>query len=72
MTLLFIHSLPFYFYQFGICFKVTCLFKKVHGSWQIEEEGYFGTDVWYEGIGNRYPDAPQGIFPSYEIYYNGN
>ena len=51
---------------------VTCLFKKVHGSWQIEEEGYFGTDVWYEGIGNRYPDAPQGIFPSYEIYYNGN
>ena len=54
------------------CCKVTCLFKKVHGSWQIEEEGYFGTDVWYIGIGNRYPDAPQGIFPSYEIYYNGN
>lgn len=27
------------------CCMVTCLFKKVHGSWQIEEEGYFGTDV---------------------------
>ena len=44
----------------------------LHGSWQIEEEGYFGTDVWYEGIGDRYPDASPGIFPSYEIYYNGN
>jgi hypothetical protein len=58
--------------KYFICLIVIMACSILHGSWQIEEEGYFGTDVWYEGIGDRYPDAPPGIFPSYEIYYNGN
>jgi len=44
------------------CCKATCLFVKRGSNWSIAEYGAFGTDVWWAGIGNRFPRAPRTIF----------
>ena len=44
------------------CCHVEALFKKSSGKWYIVESGAFSTDLWYEGIENRYPNAPSAIF----------
>ncbi len=54
------------------CCLVTSLFKKSNGKWYIVESGAFGTDVWWYGIGSRYPAAPRAIFPNGNTYYNDN
>ena len=45
------------------CCKATCLFVKRGSNWSIAEYGAFGTDVWWAGIGNRFPRAPRSLFP---------
>lgn len=50
------------------CCKATCLFVKRGSNWSIAEYGAFGTDVWWAGIGNRFPRAPRTIFPSFGVY----
>lgn len=50
------------------CCKATCLFVKRGSNWSIAEYGAFGTDVWWAGIGNRFPRAPRTIFPSVGVY----
>ncbi|XDD42180.1 hypothetical protein AB3N58_12860 [Leptospira sp. WS60.C2] len=44
------------------CCHVEALFKKVNGKWQIAESGAFSTDVWWDGIQQRYPKASKEIF----------
>ncbi len=44
------------------CCYVTSLFKKSNGKWYILESGAFGTDIWYMGTAQRFPDAPKVIF----------
>lgn len=44
------------------CCHVEALFKKSTGKWYIVESAAFSTDLWYDGIENRYPNAPSGIF----------
>lgn len=36
------------------CCHVEVLFKKVNGKWKILESGSFSTDVWFDGIWDRY------------------
>lgn len=43
------------------CCHVEALFKKIRGKWQIIESEAFSTDVWYEGIWDRYT-LPRAIF----------
>jgi len=50
------------------CCKATCLFVKRGSNWSIAEYGAFGTDVWWAGIGNRFPRAPRSIFPTFGVY----
>ena len=50
-------------YGFGEnCCHVEALFKKIGSKWYIAESGAFSTDFWYEGIQERYPNAPAAIF----------
>lgn len=51
------------------CCKTTCLFVKRGSNWSIAEYGSFGTDMWWAGIGNRFPKAPNLIFPPDGVYY---
>lgn len=51
------------------CCKATCLFVKRGAKWSIAEYGAFGTDVWWAGIGQRFPRAPRAIFPEYGSHY---
>lgn len=51
------------------CCKATCLFVKRGSNWSIAEYGAFGTDVWWYGIGNRFPRAPKPIFPTDGTHY---
>jgi hypothetical protein len=51
------------------CCKPTCLFVKRGSNWSIAEYGSFGTDMWWAGIGNRFPKAPNLIFPPDGVYY---
>ncbi|MFM7544353.1 MAG: hypothetical protein ACKO5I_06965 [Ignavibacteria bacterium] len=51
------------------CCKATCLFVKRGSNWSIAEYGAFGTDVWWVGIGNRFPRAPRSIFPIGGLHY---
>lgn len=51
------------------CCKATCLFVKRGANWSIAEYGAFGTDVWWYGIGNRFPRAPRSIFPNDGTHY---
>ena len=44
------------------CCHVEALFKKMGNKWYIAESAAFSTDLWYEGIQDRYPKAPIGIF----------
>ena len=44
------------------CCHVEALLKKSNGKWYIVESAAFSTDLWYDGIENRYPKAPYGIF----------
>lgn len=41
--------------QYADCCHVQALFKKSGGKWYIEESAAFATDVWYDGIWDRYP-----------------
>ena len=50
------------------CCKATCLFVKRGSNWSIAEYGAFGTDLWWSGIGNRFPRAPRTIFPTIGVY----
>lgn len=50
------------------CCKATCLFVKRGSNWSIAEYGAFGTDLWWAGIGNRFPRAPRTIFPTIGVY----
>jgi hypothetical protein len=43
------------------CCHVEALFKRVRGKWQILASESFSTDVWYEGIWERYT-VPKAIF----------
>jgi hypothetical protein len=43
------------------CCHIEALFKKIRGKWQIIESEAFSTDVWYEGIWDRYT-VPKAIF----------
>ena len=45
------------------CCHVEAFFKKQNGKWVVAEGVAFSTDVWYEAIAKKYPDAPKGIFP---------
>jgi hypothetical protein len=45
------------------CCHVEALFQKKGGKWTVAEGAAFSTDVWYEAIAKKYPDAPKGIFP---------
>ncbi len=44
-------------------FRIEALLKKDGTTWKVVEYGIGTTDVWYEGIDARYPDAPKSIFP---------
>jgi hypothetical protein len=44
------------------CCHVEALFKKIGSKWYIAESVAFSTDLWYDGIQNRYPKAPSAIF----------
>ena len=44
------------------CCHVEALFKKIGSKWYIVESAAFSTDVWYEGIQERYSNAPTAIF----------
>jgi hypothetical protein len=44
------------------CCHVEALFKKIGSKWYIAESGAFSTDVWWEGIRDRNPNAPSAIF----------
>ncbi|MCW7506672.1 hypothetical protein ND816_02440 [Leptospira levettii] len=44
------------------CCHVEALYKKNNGKWQISESAAFSTDVWWDGIQQRYPKAPKEIF----------
>ncbi len=44
------------------CCHVEALFKKVKGTWILKREGAFSTDVWYECLGNDFPDADPRIY----------
>ncbi|MCT8335317.1 hypothetical protein NUH30_16670 [Leptospira sp. 85282-16] len=44
------------------CCHVEALFKRTNGKWQIAESAAFSTDVWWEGIQGRYPNAAKEIF----------
>ena len=45
------------------CCHVEALFQKKNGKWAIAASGAFSTDVWYDGLDKKYPDAPELIFP---------
>jgi hypothetical protein len=45
------------------CCHVEALFQKKGGKWAVAAGAAFSTDVWYEAIAKKYPDAPKGIFP---------
>ncbi|HZY36349.1 MAG TPA: hypothetical protein VFE53_06850 [Mucilaginibacter sp.] len=45
------------------CCHVEALFQKKNGKWTVAAGAAFSTDVWYEAIAKKYPDAPEGIFP---------
>jgi hypothetical protein len=42
---------------------VEALFKKQNGKWVVVAGAAFSTDVWYEAIAKKYPQAPKAIFP---------
>ncbi|XDD45812.1 hypothetical protein AB3N60_13985 [Leptospira sp. WS39.C2] len=44
------------------CCHVEAMYKKVNGKWQIAESAAFSTDVWWDGIQQRYPKASKEIF----------
>ena len=44
-------------------FHVEALLKRQGGRWTVLEHGVGSTDVWWEGIETRHPDAPRSIFP---------
>ncbi len=44
------------------CCHVEALFKKIGSKWYIAESAAFSTDVWYDGIQGRNPNAPSAIF----------
>ena len=44
------------------CCHVEALFKKTGDKWYLAESAAFSTDVWYEGLEEKYPKAPQAIF----------
>lgn len=44
------------------CCHAQALFRKKSGKWYLVESGSFATDVWFEGIEDRYPSAPAEIF----------
>ena len=46
------------------CCHVEALFKNKSGKWYIVESVAFSTDVWYDGIWERVPEAPKIIFGS--------
>lgn len=43
------------------CCHVEAFLKKSEGKWYIVESSAFSTDVWYDGIWDRY-SAPKAIF----------
>jgi len=45
------------------CCHVEALFQKKNGKWTVAAGAAFSTDVWYEAIAKKYPDAPKEIFP---------
>jgi hypothetical protein len=45
------------------CCHVEALFQKRLDKWEVAESAPFSTDVWYGGIGKKYPAAPKTIFP---------
>ena len=44
------------------CCHVEALFKKIGSKWYIAESGAFSTDLWWDGIQDRNPNAPSAIF----------
>ena len=44
------------------CCHVEALFKKVKGTWILKREGAFSTDVWYECLGDDFPEADTRIY----------
>ena len=44
-------------------FHIEALLHKVNGSWTVVDHGVGSTDVWWDGLWDRHPDAPRGIFP---------
>ncbi|MDR3695644.1 hypothetical protein [Mucilaginibacter sp.] len=45
------------------CCHAEALFKKQGGKWTVADGAAFSTDVWYEAIAKKYPEAPKAIFP---------
>lgn len=44
-------------------FRVEALLKKEGTTWKVVEFAVGSTDVWWDGIWTRYPQAPREIFP---------
>jgi hypothetical protein len=44
------------------CCHIEVLFKKSGSKWYVVESVEFSTDVWWQGISNKYPSAPKAIF----------
>lgn len=47
-------------------FRVEALLKVDDEGWSVIEYGVGTTDVWWDGIWQRYPEAPRQIFPGLE------
>jgi hypothetical protein len=45
------------------CCHVEALFEKRNGTWMVADGEAFSTDVWYTGLGKKYPKVPRSIFP---------
>ena len=47
------------------CCHVEALFRRTNGRWIIVEHMEFSNDIWWQGIGRRYPTAPPAIFDEF-------
>jgi hypothetical protein len=44
-------------------FRIEALLEKRGAGWEVVEHGIGTTDVWYDGIETRHPNAPRALFP---------
>lgn len=47
--------------DYGDCCYCGALFKKTNGKWHILVGATFPTDVWYDSLTERFPNAPRSI-----------